>query len=351
MNKKLLIAAVGAALVAGPIAAQAAATVYGHAHLSFDALSIDTTTANVEDSSNQVVNNSSRFGIRASEDLGGGLKGEMQYELLFTNLETTAGTLSTNRDNWLGLSGGFGAVRLGVIDTATKDVGGIADLFYREQLGESRAIINYADMDARIQNGIHYLSPNFGGMTVKAQYGYKTEQTLNAAENEVAQMSLNIRGTHGMFTWGLGYLTTDNPPSAAASSTDGIRAAVKVNLGALDLAALWQTVSDIGGVSGADRDAYGVGVGFKMGNNYLKAQYYIADDLGNNADSGAAQLSVGWDYNFSKTTRIYAVYAQTENDDNVTSFGVGGNGHGATATPNQNGGTASGFSLGMIMDF
>ncbi len=351
MNKKLLVAAIGAALVAGPIAAQAAATVYGHAHLSFDVLSIDTTTPSVEDSSNQVVNNSSRFGIRASEDLGGGLKGEAQYELLFTNLETTSGTLSTNRDNWLGLSGGFGAVRLGVIDTATKDVGGIADLFYREQLGESRAIINYASMDARIQNGVHYISPNFGGMTIKAQYGYATEQTLNAAKNESSQMSLNIRGTHGMFTWGLGYLSTDNPSATGASSTDGIRAAVKVNLGALDVAALWQTVSDIGFVSGADRDAFGLGVGFKMGNNYLKAQYYVADDLGNNVDTGAAQLSLGWDYNFSKTTRIYAVYASTENDDNVTSFGIGGNGHGATATPSQNGGKASGFSLGMIMDF
>lgn len=350
MNKKLLTLAIGAALVAGPIAAQAAATVYGHGHLSVDALTADFTSTTNEDASNQVVNNSSRFGIRASEDLGGGLKAEVQYEFLIAGLETTAGSLSTNRDNFIGLAGGFGAIRLGVIDSTTKDAGGVADLFYREQLGESRAIINAngSAMDNRVNNALHYFSPSLGGFVIKAQYGFDTEQTLNAADNEVTRLALGVKGKIAMVNLGVGYMSVSRP--GTAEDTNGIRVGAKATFGGFDVAALYQTVSDIGGTAGNDQDAYGVGAGFKIGNNYIKAQYYVAGDLGATASSGAKQISVGYDYLFSKTTKGYVVYAQMDNDGN-TFYSVGGNGHGSTATTNVTGGSSSGISLGMIVDF
>lgn len=70
MNKKLLIAAVGAALVAGPMmAAHAAPTVYGHFHMSFD--NVDNSNAKY----GYVASNTTRIGVKGDEDLGGGLKG------------------------------------------------------------------------------------------------------------------------------------------------------------------------------------------------------------------------------------------------------------------------------------
>jgi len=351
MKKKALIAAVGAALVAGPIAAQAAATVYGHAHWSFDALTADRSGTGIEDSSNQVVSNSSRFGITGSEDLGGGLKAEAKYELLFVGNDTTSGIVTTNRDQYLGLAGGFGAIRLGVIDSATKDVGGVADLFYREQLGESRAIINSNGnaMDNRVQNGVHYFSPSLGGFVIKAQYGYDTEQTIGAATNDITRMSLGVKGKIAMVTLGVAY-TGVARGAAGANDTTGYRAAAKATFGPIDVAALYQSVSDIGGTASNDQDAYGAGVGFKFGNNYIKGQYYATNDLGNISNSAGSQISVGYDYIFSKTTLVYVTYAKVDSDGTVF-YSVGGNGHGTSATPNVSGGSASGISVGMIMNF
>src|SRR3989304_1240195 len=82
MNKKLLIAAVGAALVAGPMmAAQAAPTVYGHFHMSLDRYDNGKDATSAGSTERGVMNsNSSRFGIKGDEDLGGGLKAIYQVE-------------------------------------------------------------------------------------------------------------------------------------------------------------------------------------------------------------------------------------------------------------------------------
>jgi len=381
MNKKVLVAAIGAALIAGPIAAQAGATVYGLAHMSLDMLSADRTSG--EDSSNQIVSNSSRFGIKADEDLGGGLKAEVKYELLYNGFgETTGSTLQGNRDNYIGLSGGFGALRVGTIDGAVKDAGGVADLFYREQLGESRSIINApvvllgtklpSGADNRVQNGIHYFSPSLGGWTIKAQYGFEAEQIIGQPatgpyagtftdSGERTMMQIGAKGKIGPVALGIGYLKTTNENQTIApfilgnDDTTVLRVGAKMNFGGFDIAALYQTAEGFGGVSDIDQDAYGVGVGFKSGNHYFKGQYYIAGEIGGISDTGATMLAVGWDYLLSKTTTAYITYAKLDMDSPAPallgSYSLGGNGHGTAATSNVAAGSASGLSIGMIMNF
>ncbi len=351
MNKKLLVAAIGAALVGGAAVAQAEVKLYGHGHLSVDSLDRDN---NADDGSLFVSDNSSRIGIRATEDVGGGLKAVAQFELLLggdttttkgeKGIDTNRASPSTNRDNYVGLEGGFGALRIGVIDTATKDIGGIADLFYREQLGESRAIINVGGADARVESGVHYLSPDFGGLSFKFQYG--TEDDF-ASDDKI--MAANVRWTAGPLTLGLGILNDENT-GVGVEDTDVMRAAVKFDVGGgFTVAALYQTVDNIGGANGADQDAMGIGASFKAGNNIFKAQFYTADERDNAPNTGGDQTSIGWDHLFSKTVKGYVTYATTSNESAAT-FGVGGNGHGESAVPAQ-GQDASGFSVGMIVDF
>ena len=355
MNKKLLVAAIGAAIAAGPMmAAQAEVKLYGHAHMSLDNLDRDVSG---DPGEWFVSDNASRFGIRASEDLGGGLKGVAQYEFLLGRVsgldsvtqnaqgfDRATGNLVTNRDNYVGLEGGFGALRIGVIDTTTKDTGGIADLFYREQLGESRAIINYGGMDGRVSNGIHYLSPNMGGLEFKAQYGVEDSFTTDAKT-----MALGARWTAGPLVVGASYLNTES--GTTSPDQTGMRLAAKFDVGGgFTVAALWQNVDDIGFTSGADRSAMGIGASFKAGNNIFKAQWYEADKADNAVTAdGGDQLSLGFDHLFSKTVKGYVTYATTSNDTNGT-FGIGGNGHGNSAIPAA-GKDATGYSIGMIVDF
>jgi len=342
MNKKLLAVAVGAALAASAGISQADVKVYGVAHVSVDYADVDMTPPAEVTNPLNVANNSSRFGIKAKEDLGGGWAGLAQFEIFVDNTEAAL-TVNSNRNNFAGIEQkSIGQLLLGRMDSAQKDVGGIADLFYREQLGESRAIINYAGADSRNNESVTYNSPKLGPVTFKVQW-FGNDSLTNTNNGFDANVKIALKPV----TIGVGYWNTDT----ATEDTDGYRLAVKAPIGPVTLAALYQQANSIGGVVGADRAAYGVGAAFKfLGKNTVKAQYYVADAADNAAtDNGANQLSVGYDFAFSKTTIVYVTYAKVSNDTAGT-FSIGGNGHGETYTPIA-GGEASAFSFGTRVAF
>jgi predicted porin len=69
----------------------------------------------------------SRFGMRGTEDMGGGLKGIFQAEAQL-NIDdgtggSSAGALAFNRNTFVGLEGPFGTVKLGNHDTIFKEYG------------------------------------------------------------------------------------------------------------------------------------------------------------------------------------------------------------------------------------
>jgi predicted porin len=341
MNKKILFAAVGAALAVAPmISAQAEVKVGGMAHISLDSLDRGTSTDTGEWF---LSNNSSNFNISASEDLGGGMKAIAKME--FKVLMDSPASVTSDRDQYLGLKGGFGTILMGQYNDPVKTVGRKVDLFYNEQLGESRAItrgLSGAKWDERMANSIGFKSNDMGGLSFEAQYGVEDSFTTDAT-----QLALAVHYKAGPLYIGVAHKTVDN--TAATTDSSVIRVAGTYTMGAIKFAGFYQQVSDENYVAGADRTVIGLGVAFKSGNNTFKAQWYSADELDNAANTGADQTSIGIDHSLSKNTVIYATYAKTSNDTSAT-YGVGSNGHGASATPAA-GVDASGFSLGMRMKF
>ena len=361
MNKKLLAVAVGAALAASAGISQADVKVYGVAHVSVDYVDRDMTAPAEVTNPWNVADNSSRFGIKAKEDLGGGWAGLAQFEIFVNNTEalttnactnaacttTTAvdNSVTANRNNFVGIGHkAAGDLLLGRMDSAQKDVGGIADLFFREQMGESRAIINYGGADGRTDESVTFNSAKFGPVSFKLQW-YANDSQTNTNNGYNANVKVALKPV----TVGVGYWKTE--ASAPSENTDGYRLAVKAPIGPVTLAALYQQANSIGGTAGADRSAYGVGVAFKfLDKNTVKAQYYVADAADNAVtDNGANQVSVGYDFAFSKTTVVYATYAKVSNDTAGT-FGIGGNGHGEAYAPIA-GGEASTLSFGTRVAF
>ena len=112
MNKTLIAAAVSAALMA-PVAAQAeedekSVTLYGRIHQG-----IKLVNPEVGDRTTDFVGVGSRFGIKASSDLGNGMTASAHYEFttsLRINPETV---LPSTRIAKVGVSGAFGSVNLG----------------------------------------------------------------------------------------------------------------------------------------------------------------------------------------------------------------------------------------------
>ena len=107
MNKTLIAAAVSAALMA-PVAAQADVTVYGRIHNGIKISDADGPAGSTTD----LDSGGSRFGIKASSDLGNGLTASAHYE--FTANSDKPGTgVGNTRVGTVGLSGGFGSIKLG----------------------------------------------------------------------------------------------------------------------------------------------------------------------------------------------------------------------------------------------
>jgi predicted porin len=96
------------ALVIGTAASAQSVTLYGRINVT-----VERQKAGDAKSQTVVQNNSSRWGVKGSEDMGGGMKAGFQLESGFGADTGAASSTYWGRQSELNLSGGFGMVRLG----------------------------------------------------------------------------------------------------------------------------------------------------------------------------------------------------------------------------------------------
>ena len=186
--KKSILAIAVAATIAAP-AAIAAPTVYGNVHLSLNAADNDIPNA---ENNLALSSNTSSLGVKGSEDLGDGMKAIYKLEFgvgvagkATTNPDASApdlgdgsaqgsGTLS-RRDQFVGLKGGFGTLKLGTMSSNYKQMGGKVDPLYRTPLEgrgflatQSSTLHGGAGIDrGRSTNTVQYTSPKMGGVSLE----------------------------------------------------------------------------------------------------------------------------------------------------------------------------------------
>lgn len=367
MNKKVLAAAIGAALVAGPMLANADVKVYGRVHVSVDQVDGKGTTTATGSNKNWVVaSNNSIWGIDASEKLGSGLTAVAKLESQIDATGETTTQASNNR--YVGLAGGWGTLVGGIHDTPYKLVGRSVD-FFGDQIGDNRNLTNVggnggAGWDLRPANVVAYITPSFNGVT--AIIAHVTDSNILSAntatdDNRNRADSLSVGYSGGPLSVAFAH-ETHRLGSAFGSGTvaeSGTRLAASYDFGGFKLAGLWQDLNDLGatpsGSSKVKRKTWGLGGAFTAGNNVFKLQYYKADKLSNTStgadadNTGATMWALGWDHLFSKSTKVYVAYAKTDNETAAT-FTVNGGGHGDTTTPGV-GDDATAWSVGMSMSF
>jgi predicted porin len=141
-------------------------------------------------SQNYVRNNSqgtSQITFFGTEDLGGGLKANFLYESDFDTRFDGNGNPLTGQTNFgskggeqfLGLEGSFGQIRIGAPNAPSLDVQGARQPFgtkigggYGTAMGTSHT---------RYNNSFNYVSPTVGGLTLKATTVFATNHDTNAA--------------------------------------------------------------------------------------------------------------------------------------------------------------------------
>lgn len=324
MQKKLIALAV-AGLVSGGAFAQSNVTLYG----SFDAGVRNVDTVNAAGDSNLTMGsfgtyNSNRWGLRGSEDMGGGLKARFNLEGDF-NTGTGANTLLFGRSAWVGLEGGFGTLDLGRQYTVIFKTIGAYDPFNYKYTG----IIPTAGMDAARRNNDIQWAKSFGGVTLRAQYalGEVPGDTGKGSTGEIgaswANGPLSVGGAYGAGQGATG-LDATNWTLGGAYNAGSFRVAGGYDEKELDAAVGASTVTKNGWI----------GVSFKMGAPHeLTLAYYDTQvDAPTAAASAGKQLVIlGYTYAFSKRTNFYADIdnasldgaARIGTNDNVTGISVG----------------------------
>ncbi len=314
---------------------------------------------------NTVGDGSSRFGLRGTEDLGGGLKAVFQFEAGVNIDDGTSGNGGGNlfsRTAMVGLEGGFGRV------TAGRQVN---PAFGVQAAGQAMGTMNgYLDAAAsvipaaggvRSSNSVMYTTPDFGGLKVTALLAAAEDKgTARSGANNVTTsskpgMSLGLNYANGPLYLGFGYdarkvVSATNVFATGAAVSNGeqktgqwvLSAAYdmgvvkpffsytqqKVDATALNGTALPAGTTAIGG----KEKAWTLGLTAPVGAGLVFAEYgnsKTGSIYANNTNAGVATnliaagqsmsgketaLSVGYRYSLSKRTFVqgaYGTYKQT----------------------------------------
>ncbi len=170
---------------------------------------------------------SSRFGMRGSEDLGGGLRANFVLE---SGLTLDNGAIGTGGGNffsqaaWVGLSGGFGEVRLGRQVLGSFDVyaGGLSAAWGSGLYEVGATIVQGTDV--RASNAIQYRSPDFGGISgtvsliaPETNRSTSTPPASTNASNKTG-VDLSLAYAAGPIYVGIGY----NKQNTTGSTNNGL---------------------------------------------------------------------------------------------------------------------------------
>ena len=409
MNKKLIALAIATAFAA-PVAMADSGNVKidGEINMSFDSTNGTVGAPVTSNASNQtmsnVSSNASMVRFSGDEDLGNGMKAIWSVQT-FTSLggngnsdsASTANDAFGNGNSFLGLTGGFGTVRLGKFDTVFKTVGRKVDLF-TNSVGDARNLTATGGgnatagttagavgtvgagnaWDLRVANAVDYTTPALNGFQGVVAYATNagTAGGPTTANTLTSTSVISVGGTYenGPVFAGLAYERHNLGGSTLVTAPTAWRLSGGYNFGDLKLVGMYQNTKDNNGTEGIatantvasnantasddDRNVWGLGAAYKMGSNTLKAQYYRAGDFGGLSDTGANMVALGVDHTMSKRTTAYVAYARTANDTrsvggasaSLSVFSATGGGHGDNAGSIAGQNTNS-VSVGMIHKF
>jgi general bacterial porin, GBP family len=288
----------------------------------------------------------SRWGLRGSEALGGGLNAIFTIEGGYgvDDGQLGQGGRLWGRQAWAGLSGGFGSVVLGRLATFSSGTGSF-DMFgatdpFLTGFGDSSLGSTFTSAGAlRIDNVIAYVSPSWGGFKFGAGYSF------NIAGQEGAGSSANNTGvilganfSRGPFFASVTYDIIDPACTTASCPSDD---QTHLQLGAtFDLKflkihagyAIEENIRTIGtanstafgtgavvpaGFRGRDADAWMVGLSVPLAGGTLMASYQDRDadsvTFGTvTTDPDLTVYAIAYSYPLSRRTNLYANWSNRD---------------------------------------
>lgn len=307
MKKSLIALAVLAA--SGAAMAQSSVTLYGVVDAGIAREDNGSATTTRMDTGNL---NGNRWGLKGSEDLGGGLKAIFALESGFTLDDGAQGQGALfGRQSWVGVQSGFGTVKLGRQNNPVYATSGTWDVFGDALAGDSSRLFSYNG--SRTNNMVSY---NYaaGGFYGELQYGLGEVAGNNSitGENSAGRSAAMYVGYKaGPFDVVLTHQNIHNNPYTTATKMTLLGG--NYDFGMVKLFAAY-AVEKTDGVGAKDQKDAHLGLSAPVGKaGTVKVSYLRkTDDLNANAD--AEQYAIGYIHTLSKRTALYTSYAQLSND-------------------------------------
>jgi predicted porin len=314
--KKTIIASAIAAVVAAP-AAFADVSVYGKAHMAVNQKDMGAGGTDVD----SISSNASRFGVKASEDLGNGMKAFVAMEWGTDTLDggssqtvslssAGSGTATvteqfTARDATVGISGDFGKVAIGRMGGPHK---GTLYAVGNVQLADANGGADFAggfdSKGGRVSNALAY-SNSFNGVDL----------TIATVGNDTTD---NFDDTAISLTTTVGGVQLSAANLNQSGTDDDITiVGAKFGMGGLTVGVVYEEVDD----ATNDTDTMGVSASYAMGNNVLSLSASSRDfQTAGTADTD--RMAVGFEHKLGKKTSIYASYADVDTGTTSTSYDI-----------------------------
>ena len=370
MKKLPLVLALGAASICTFASAQSNVSIYGRLYpyvnaekaSGFTATGTPVATLAATPAGPSAISNgikgmasgNSNLGVRGTEDLGGGLKAQFQVEGTVTVDDGSAAGFTWNRNNFVGLDGAFGSVKLGFMDTVFKEYGdtlGMLGVSSGTPMSSSNILrkvgfgtSNAARFHERRANSVRYDSPGFGGFEAAVQVA--TQENPNAATGIGAQKtySFGVKYDKGPFYFALAHEIHDNYFGGSVNSPASMRNNAQVGITSKDRATQftveWRPLKahkfefdvirkeykENANVTGRflsyTNTAYLIGVDSRWSPQWRTAAQFVKSDAGSCSRVAAAcstdglagsKFIVGASYYLARRTYLFAFYDQMVN--------------------------------------
>ncbi len=303
----------------------------------------------------------SRYGFKGEEDLGGGLKASFHLEGQFQPDDgTLQGAVSTNnssaatstaifgRRSTVSLSGAnWGEVRLGRDYTpdylllsgfSAFGINGSAGTLAHTCTGLTGIT---CVTNVRASNAVQYFLPgNLGGFYGSLQYAFGEQASTAGATKNDGRV---VAGRVGIKVAALDATLATSKTTLAAGDLKRTALGASYTFGAFKPMLFWNSVK-VDATTPSERKDWGLGLVATFGQHVARATYHNYDVK--NTDNDAKLLGVGYMYNLSKRTSAYVNYGRVDNDNTGVTFTTAG-GRAATTA----GGASTGYEFGVMHSF
>ena len=374
MKKTLIALAAMSAFAAAGTAAAADVTLYGKAdlglHYTYNEVDGQDAVNSFDMKSGQ--NAGSRFGLKGTEDLGNGTKVGFILENGFNADDGTMGQDSRlfGREANLFVTGDFGTLSMGRVGALSSGMGSYNVVYGYAAFGTgwgdyagAKSQFNLADRD-RMDNTVTYVTPNFAGVKVYAQYSFSTkgQETAGNERQNQRYAGLGVKYDLGSFSTGLVVDTVlNNYANTNSEDSLGVTWGASYDFGVAKVYGMAQygknenkmggySVNDVTGTirsgnkvkftAGEGLEGYALTLGATApllgGTVYAQANYFDGESSENiasaetnadgdtlttfvkSADMKRYGAAVGYSYPFSKRTFAYSFAAYSEGKLEVT---------------------------------